>query len=47
LKEAWPILGDTLTAEQLEAWLESYATYGLEEVLDIQAYLADFGYKLI
>jgi hypothetical protein len=47
LQEAWPTVNKTLTAEQLEAQLESYVTYGLEEVLDIQSYLADFGYKLI
>jgi hypothetical protein len=33
--------------EQLEFRLENYVTYGIEEVLDLQAYLADFGCKLI
>jgi hypothetical protein len=31
-----------MTVEQLEDRLESYVTYGIEEVLDLQAYLADF-----
>jgi hypothetical protein len=47
LKEVWPTLGNILTAEQLEPRLENYVTYGIEEVLDLQAYLADFGYNLI
>jgi hypothetical protein len=46
LKGVWPTLGSTLTAEQLEARLESYATYGLEAALDAKAYLAEYDTKL-
>lgn len=39
--------GKVMTPEQLEDRLESYVAHGIEEVLDLQNYLADFGYKLI